>query len=405
MKQSQLFGGTRREIPKDETSKNAILLMRGGYINKTMAGVYSYLPLGLRVLQKVSAIVREEINSLPHTQEILMAALQPRELWDESGRWEDAVGDVLYTLEKDTMALGPTHEEIVTDLFRQYCSSYKDLPVAVYQIQNKFRKELRAKSGLLRGREFLMKDLYSFHDSSEGLEKFYELTKPVYLRIYERCGLEAVVTEASGGMFSKFSHEFQVICETGEDIIYLNGAGDCARNKEIVESEDSPELLEFCGGELKKASAIEVGNIFPLNQKFSIPMEATVSDAAGKDVAVYMGCYGIGISRLVGTMVEVLADDSKMVWPEEVAPFAVHLLDLTPDGQGEAVYQGLLKKRVDVLFDDRQASAGEKFADADLIGAPTRLIISKRSLAGGGVEKIILKTGESAIIPIDELCR
>lgn len=403
MKQSQLFTATRREDPKDESSKNAILLMRGGYISKSMAGVYSYLPLGLRVLHNISRIVREEMNALPGAQEVLMPSLQPRELWEESGRWQEAIGDVMYTLEEDSIGLGPTHEEIVTDLFRQYISSYKELPIALFQIQTKFRRELRAKSGLLRGREFLMKDLYSFATSEEGLNDFYAEAQKAYARVYERCGLKAILTEASGGMFSKYSHEYQVIAEAGEDTIYLNAAGDYARNQEIVPSEDDAELLEFCGGELKKASAIEVGNIFKLNKKFSMPMAAQVATENGEKVDVWMGCYGIGISRLIGTLVEVLGENGKMIWPEEVAPFAIHLIDLTAEKQGETLYEELLAAGKSVLYDDREAGAGEKFADADLIGAPTRLIISPRSLQAGGVEKTVMKTGERTVVSPEEI--
>ncbi|MCC2631794.1 MAG: proS, partial [Patescibacteria group bacterium] len=378
MKQSQLFGGTRKDISGEEASKNAILLQRGGYINKTMAGVYAYLPLGLRVLQNVSTIVREEMNALPGAQEVLLPALQPKELWEESGRWNEAVADVMYTVDSESIGLGPTHEEVVTDLFRQYVSSYKELPAAVYQIQTKFRSEPRAKSGLLRGREFLMKDLYSFHTTEESLDEFYEMAKGAYAKVYSRCGLDAILTEASGGMFSKYSHEYQVVAEAGEDTIFINGAGDYAKNKEIVESEE---------GEGRKESSIEVGNIFKLNRKFSTPMAAQVATESGEKTDVWMGCYGIGISRLIGTIVEVMGDESgKIVWPEEVAPFRAHLIDLTPDGQGETLYNDLNTAGVSVLYDDRDRSAGEKFADADLIGAPHRLIISKRSLASGGVE-------------------
>ena len=403
MRQSQLFGGTRRETPKGEESKNAILLIRGGYVNKTMAGVYAYLPLGLRTLRKISDIVREEMDALPGVQEVLLPALQPRELWEESGRWQEYVDDVMYTTEHDTIGLGPTHEEIVSDLFRQYYSSYKDLPQAVYQIQTKFRRELRAKSGLLRGREFLMKDMYSFHLTETDLLDFYEKVREAYLRVYTRCGLEAIYTEASGGLFSQYSHEFQVINPAGEDTIYLNAAGNLARNKEIVSSETDPELLQFCGGEVRKAQATEAGNIFPLNHKFSTPMGLTVSSEAGESTEPWMGCYGIGISRLMGVMAELFGDLEKgsLPWPAAVAPFAMHLLDLTSDHQGEKLYADLQKQGADVLYDDRERSAGEKFADADLVGAPVRLIISKRSLEQGGVE--VRKGGETTVKTLEEL--
>lgn len=390
MKQSQLFGTTRREAPHGEESKNAILLIRGGYVLKEMAGVYAYLSLGLRVIRKISDIVREEMNRLPHTQEILMPALQPRELWEETGRWQEAIGDVLYTLEQDSLALGPTHEEVATDLFRRIYSSYKELPAAAYQIQTKFRKEARAKSGLLRGRELLMKDLYSFHTTEEGLHRYYDLVKEAYLKAYARCGLDAIYTEAAGGMFAKYSHEFQVITGAGEDTIYLNGDG-TARNQEVTPTEEQQ------GG----VSAVEVGNIFPLNLKYSKPMKARVTLENGEETDVWMGCYGLGISRVFGTIVEVHGDleKAKIDWPEEVAPFRVHLIDLTTDGQGAALYEELEKAGVEVLYDDRDKSAGEKFADADLVGSPIRVVVSKRSLEAGGAE--LRRRGETEIVPLD----
>jgi prolyl-tRNA synthetase len=403
MRQSQQFGSTRRDISKEETSKNAILLQRGGYVNKTLAGVYAYLPLGLRIVQNISAIVREEMDKLPHTQELLMAAMQPKELWEESGRWAE-YEEVMYRIEEAGGGLGPTHEEIITDLFRQYVSSYKDLPIAAYQIQTKFRKEARAKSGLLRGREFLMKDLYSFHTTEEELQNYYELVKQAYYRVYERCGLNAVLTEASGGTFSKFSHEFQVVTEVGEDTIYLNADGTLARNKEIVPDENSSDILDFGGGQLNKKNAIEVGNIFPLNRKFSTPMAAQVALENGEKTDVWMGCYGLGVTRLIGTIVEVLASsEGKIVWPNDVAPFQVHLIDLTPDKHGEAAYQLLKQAGVSVLYDDRDLTAGQKFTDADLIGSPMRLIVSKRSLESGGVEVKRMQTEESTVVPVDHL--
>ncbi len=407
MLQSHLFSQTRREAPAGETSKNAILLYRAGFIHKTMAGVMSYTPLGLKVLQKISGIVRQEMNALPHVQEVLLPALHPRELWEESGRWAEAIGDVMYTVAEETAALGPTHEEVMTDLVRAHLHSYKQLPVALYQIQTKFRKELRAKSGLLRGREFLMKDLYSFHLSEEDFDNFYGQVSDAYLRIYNRCGLDALLTKASGGMFAKFSDEFQVIAEAGEDTIYLRADGREARNQEIVEDASSAELGEYCGGEVKTASAIEVGNIFRLGKKFSEPMHAVVQTEDGGEQALWMGCYGIGISRVMGTVVEVYGDVEKgaMVWPKEIAPFAVHLIDLTQDKQGVAVYEALKASGVEVLFDDREASTGAKMADADLLGIPTRIIIGKRSLEQGGAEVIDRSTGESKIVALTDLTK
>ena len=391
MRQSDLFQPTYREAPGGEESKNAILLIRGGYVQKIMAGNYAFLPLGLRSLRKIMQIVREEMDSLPHTQELLMPSLQPRELWEETGRWETYTADgEVYTVDDDSMMLGPTHEEIATHIFRTHISSYKQLPLGLYQIQTKFRKELRAKSGLLRGREFQMKDLYSFHADEADCLCYYEQAAEAYLQIYRRVGLEAIRTKATGGLFSKYSDEFQVATGAGEDTIYLRADGQEARNKELVLDESDPELLEYCGGEIRTLKSIEVGNIFPLGKRYSTPMHAGVSVEDGTLGDVWMGCYGIGLSRLMGTIVEIFGDEKgSIAWPEAVAPYRIHLIDLTPDRQGEAVYVQLLQQGAEVLYDDRPKTAGEKFADADLVGAPVRLIISKRSLEAGGIEAVI----------------
>lgn len=417
MYQSELFGTTKREIAQEEESKNAIILIQGGYINRLMAGVYSFLPLGWRVMQNIQKIVREEMDKLPFTQEVYLPSLQPREIWEESGRWEE-MEEVMYHLDGNKAGLGPTHEEVVTDLFRQYYNSYKDLPLAVYQIQNKFRQETRAKSGLLRGREFLMKDLYSFHLTEAELDAYYLKVQDAYSNIYRRAGIKVVLTEASGGVFSKFSHEYQAVCAAGEDTIYLNEKGDLGRNKEIVPTEEDPELLRFSGGKIHKVSAVEVGNIFKLNRKFSEPMQAEVADEKGEKRAVWMGCFGLGISRLMATMVEVMGEidpkggsnsrSLKMIWPAEIAPFKVHLLDLTAKLEAENIYQTLQKRGVEVLYDNRKRTAGEKFADADLIGAPIRLIYSERSKQKGGIEFIDMSKSSnqdlnSQVVSLEEL--
>lgn len=388
MRQSVLFQPTYREAPQGEESKNAILLIRGGYIQKIMAGTYALLPLGLRSLRKITQIVKEEMDSLPRTQEIVMPSLQPRELWEETGRWNTYTADgEVYTVDNDSMMLGPTHEEVATHIFRTHVASYKQLPLGLYQIQTKFRKELRAKSGLLRGREFSMKDLYSFHLDEADCLVYYEAAAEAYLRIYQRCGLTAIRTKATGGLFSKYSDEFQVVTPSGEDVIYLRADGKEARNKELVSDEADPELLTYCGGQLNSCKSIEVGNIFPLGKRYSTPMNAQVTDEHGCAVDVWMGCYGIGLSRLLGTVVEIFGQEKGLiVWPEAVAPYRVHLLDLTADNQGEQLYLQLLESGIEVLYDDRQKTAGEKFADADLVGASIRLVISKRSLEAGGIE-------------------
>ncbi len=405
MRQSWLFGTTRRENPAGETSKNAILLTRGGYIDKEMAGVYTLLPLGLRVVEKIKKIIREELNTLPHTSEMLMPALQPHALWEETDRLQ-GIQEVMYNIVGEQVGLGPTHEEVVTDIFRRFFHSHRDVPRAAYQMQTKFRNEPRAKSGLLRGREFMMKDLYSFHSSQEDFDVYYDLVKQAYYRIFENCGLEAIYTEASGGLFSKFSHEFQVLAEDGEDLIYLNQAGDLARNKEIVPSEDDPEFLQFCEGEIIKKNSIEVANIFPLAQKYSKPMRAVVSGESGEEIEVWMGCYGIGITRLVGTVAEVHGnlEAGKIVWPNSIAPYKVHLIEIG-EGIGHSVYDQLTSTealRDEVLYDDRDISAGTKFADADLIGSTVRVVVSKRTLDQDSVE-VTIGNAEPAIIKISEI--
>lgn len=390
MRQSQLFGSTRRSISQEEESVNAILLTRGGYIDKTAAGVTSFLPIGLRVVEKIKMIVRDELNQLPNTQELLMPAMQPREIWEETGRWDDeGMKEVMYRVHDTSVGLGATHEENIVDLFRKFVSSYKEMPRAAYQIQTKFRKELRPKSGLLRGREFMMKDLYSFHLSEGSLDEYYEAAAAAYLRIFQRLGLDSIRTEASGGVFSKqHSDEFQVINPVGEDIIYLNAAEDKAWNKEVVEDENDPRLAEWGGGEVRAARATEVGNIFRLGTKYTEPMQAQVTAEDGQKAPVYMGCYGIGISRVMGVIAEVYGDVELgcIRWPEVIAPFRIHLIDLGAASEANELYEALKAAGHEVLFDDRDKTAGEKFADADLMGAPVRIVVSKRSLAAGGFE-------------------
>lgn len=556
MRQSQLFTRTLKESPKDEVSLNAQLLIRAGFIDKLMSGVYSYLPLGLKVLRKIQNIVREEMDKI-NGQEVLMPALNPKENWELTGRWSGL--DVLFKMtgvgDKE-YALGASHEEIVTPLVQKFVRSYKDLPVAVYQIQNKFRNEPRAKSGLLRGREFNMKDLYSFHKDEADLNDYYEKSKVAYLNIFRRCGLDAKVVEAGGGTFSKFSHEFQVFTEYGEDIIFSCSKCDRHQNKEIaaglpnipamieepekikkvkVERENSvqasvklmniepwkvlktvvyktaqgllgvvvrgdlniaplklssylddftirPALdeeltslglvpgfispvdnktIEFiadnsvktvnnwvtganelhydyvnvnlskdfeitkfadlaeieegytcsvCSTALEKNKAIEVGNIFKLKNKYSSPFGFKYIDETGKQNDVVMGCYGIGPSRVMGSVVEIYHDDKGLVWPEALAPFAVHLVSLCkkPEDTKKAdkIYNDLIKKGIEVFYDDRiDATAGEKFADSDLIGIPYRIIVSAKTLENANVELKVRKTGEVKMIEIDKIIK
>jgi len=391
MRYSQLFGKTSKTVASDADSINAKLLTQGGFIQKEISGVYNYLPLGLRVLTKIQNIVREEMNKIGG-QEILMPAMTQEESWVTTGRNKM---DVLFHLkgQGDTdLVLNPTHEEVVTPLAQKYLFSYRDLPTAVYQIQNKFRNEARAKSGLMRGREFNMKDLYSFHTDEEDLNRYYEIVKKAYFDIYKRLGLGdiTVLAFASGGAFSQFSHEFQTINENGEDTIYLCKKCNVAINKEII---DTQKTCPECGSDkLEAVKATEVGNIFKLRTKFSQAFNFYYSDKDGQEKIVEMGCYGFGPSRVMGTIAEIFNDKKGLIWPKSIAPYQIHLLglDLFDEkikAQAEKIYQDLLDKNVEVLFDDRaDVMAGAKFADADLIGIPVRLVISKRSLENGGIE-------------------
>ncbi len=408
MRQTELFTRTQKDNPSEEVAKNAQLLIRAGYIDKLQAGVYTYLPLGLRVLRKIETIIREEMNKVGG-QEVLMPSLHPKENWETTGRWTTM--DDLYKV-KDASgrenALGPTHEEIVVPLAKQFISSYKDLPFGVYQFQNKFRMELRAKSGILRGREFIMKDFYSFHRDEKDLKMYYEIMKQAYREIFKRVGIgeRTYVTYASGGSFSKYSHEFQTLTSAGEDIIYLCDQCAIAVNKEI--KADQPNCPQCGATGLREEKAIEVGNIFELKTKFTEPFKVTYKDEKGELQPVVMGCYGIGLGRVMGTIVEVLSDEKGIVWPESVAPFRAHLISLkSKTGEAEKAAEELYKKlrneNVEVLFDDRDATAGQKLNDADLLGIPYRIVVSEKTLEKGGYEVRHRRTGEEKIVKADHL--
>ncbi len=374
MRQSRLFTKTRREAPADEVSKNAILLTRAGFIHKEMAGVYDFLPLGLRVLNKIIAVIREEMNSLG-AQEVIMSALQRKELWERTDRWSDEKVDNWFkTTLRDgaELGLGFTHEEPISSMLEQFVSSYKDLPFSVYQFQTKFRNETRAKSGIMRTKEFIMKDLYSFSRDAEQHEDFYNKVAGVYKNIFQRAGIgdKTYMTRASGGSFSEFSHEFQTLTEAGEDIIYITDEDKKeAANKELGERKE------------KEHKAVEVGNIFTLGTRFSDPY-LKFKDEKGEDRPVFMGSYGIGPARLMGAIVEVFSDEKGIIWPEEVAPFKVHLLAVSKAAfdTADEVYKTLEARGVEVLYDDRDLRAGEKFADADLIGIPVRVVIGEKGV-------------------------
>ncbi|MEK7643740.1 MAG: aminoacyl--tRNA ligase-related protein [Patescibacteria group bacterium] len=392
MRQSLLFTKTRKDISKEDVSVNANLLTRGGFIDRLSAGVYTFLPLGLRVLNKIEQIVREEMDRVGG-MEVLMPALQPKENWEATGRW--STFDVLFKI-KDSNdkenALGATHEEVVTPLLQKFVHSYKDLPKAVYQIQTKFRNETRPKSGLLRGREFRMKDLYSFHANTVELDSYYEKVQEAYARIYLRCGMAGItyLTFASGGTFSKYSHEYQTITDAGEDIIYVCTKCNVAINREIMNDLDN-QCVSCKSKDLQEKKAIEVGNIFKLGTKYSDAFGFEYVDENGQSRPVIMGCYGLGPTRIMGAIVETHSDAAGIVWPKSVAPMAVHLISLCRESadldKAESVYQSLIGAGIDTLFDDRaDARAGEKFADSDLIGIPLRVVISPKTLADGQVE-------------------
>jgi Prolyl-tRNA synthetase len=392
MRVTKLFTKTSKNLPADEQAKNAKLLIQAGYIYKEMAGVYAYLPLGKIVLDKIVQVIREEMDAVGGN-EVSLTALQPREVWDKSGRWSDEVMDVWFKTklaDGREIGLAPTHEEPLTDLMRSYIKSYKDLPVYPYQFQTKFRNELRSKSGLMRGREFLMKDLYSFSIDKQSHDVFYEKITEAYHEVYRRLGIGEITykTFASGGSFSKFSHEFQTISPVGEDIIYVHKSRKLAINEEVY----NDEVLNDLGvskDELVKERAVEVGNIFTLGTKYSDALGLKYADEQGTQQPVFMGSYGIGPSRLMGLIAEHFSDDRGLVWPENIAPFKVYLISLGSESakqRAEELYGTLTSRGIEVLFDDRDARAGEKFADSDLLGIPFRVTVSDKLIDQDKIE-------------------
>lgn len=411
MRQTKLFTKTRKEAPADEVSKNAELLIRGGFIHKEMAGIYDYLPLGLRIIKKIENIIREEMNKIGG-QEIFMSSLQERETWEPTNQWDDKEVDVWFKtkLKNDTeLGLAITHEAPITKMFKGFLNSYRDLPSSVYQFQTKFRNEIRAKSGIIRTREFVMKDLYSFaKDEKEHLE-FYGKVTEAYKNIFKRTGIGHLtyLTFASGGMFSKFSHEFQTITSAGEDTIYVDEDKGIAINKEVY-NDEVIKNLGLSKEKLVENKSVEVGNIFTLGTRFSDALDLSYQTEDGERKPVFMGSYGIGPGRLMGTVVEALSDDKGIIWPEAIAPFALHLLSLGEDEEvqkyADELYEDLQKKNIEVLFDDRkEISAGEKFADADLLGMPLRGVVSARSLKENGIEIKARTEEKGKIISKEEL--
>ncbi len=406
MRQSEFFLKIQKEFPKDEVAANASFLIRGGFIEKLMAGVYSFLPLGLRVRERVMRVIREEMNALGG-EEILMPALHPRSVWEKSGRWK-TLEPIMYQFKDHSgkeVGLGTTHEEVIASLACGKIESYADLPKALYQIQTKFRDEPRAKSGLLRGREFTMKDLYSFHADEESLSEFYGKAKEAYFKVFLRCGLKTLLTEASGGDFSKeYSHEFMAPAEAGEDAILFCEKCHTARNKEITRAD---EKCAACGGKLTESRAIEVGNIFKLGTRFSEAAGLRFKDRNGAERPVIMASYGIGVERLIGTIVEIYHDEKGILWPEEVAPFTAHLLSIGKADKwlqkfGNQVYSDLVSAGVSTLFDERDTPPGEKLFEADFIGIPWRIVASERTMKEKKVELKCRSEDKAELVSVAE---
>jgi len=410
MRVSQLFTKTSKTAPADEVARNAQLLIRAGFIHKEMAGVYAYMPLGLRVLDNIKRIVREEMNGIGG-QEVMMTALQPKDIFEKTDRWDDAKVDNWFKtkLANGTeLGLGLTHEEPIVDALTPYVNSYKDLPIFIYQIQNKFRNEKRAKSGLLRGREFVMKDMYSLARSQEEHVELYERAAEAYHRVYDRLGIGDITyrTAADGGIFTKrFSDEFQTLSEIGEDTIYVDEEKRLAINEEVYTDENLAKL-GLDKSKLVEKKGVEVGNIFPLETKYTDALDVYYTDESGNKQQIIMGCYGIGISRLMGVVAEHFSDDRGLVWPESIAPAKVYLVRIggeTATKHADELYDELTRKGIEVLYDDRDERPGAKFADSELMGIPYRVTVSDRLLETGTYEFTLRTTGETEVLTRSDL--
>lgn len=406
MKVSHLFTKTLKNAPADEVAKNAQLLIRAGYVYKEMAGVYAYLPLGLKVLENIKQIVREEMNGI-RSNELVMTSLQRKDVWEKTTRWSDEVVDIWFKtkLKDETeLGLGWSHEEPIVEMMKSYIHSYRDLPVSLYQFQTKLRNELRAKSGIMRGREFVMKDMYSFHATKEDLDAYYDQAAEAYKRVYERLGIgdDTYMTFASGGAFTKFSHEFQTICEAGEDVIYLHRKKNIAINEEVID--DAVAELGISRDELEQVKTAEVGNIFNFGTQKTDEMDLYYTDKEGKQHSLYIGSYGIGVTRVMGVIAEKMSDEKGLVWPEAIAPYKVYLVSIGKvSDEAEVLYEKLQAAGLTVLYDDRDERPGAKFADADLMGLPHRVTISERLIQDGKVEYTSRASGETTVLTLDEL--
>ncbi len=411
MKLSQLFTKTLKDAPADEVAKNAQLLIRAGFVYKVMAGVYAYTPLGFRVLENIKSIVREEMNAIDG-QELIMTNLQPKETWEKTSRWDDEAVDVWFKSElKDGTEIGFawSHEEAIMEMMAQFVKSYKDLPCSVYQFQTKLRNELRAKSGIMRGREFVMKDMYSLHATEADMDAYYQKVTDAYIRIYKRLGIgdETFLTFAAGGAFTKYSHEFQTVCDAGEDILYISDDKKTAVNEEVLE--DATKELGVVREDLKQVKSAEVGNIFKFGTDKSEKMNIKFTDNEGNQQPIYLASYGIGITRVMGVIVEKFADEKGMVWPENIAPARVYLARLGDDeavvSVADALYAELQAAGVEVLYDDRDVRPGQKFGDADLMGIPHRVVISTKTVASDTLEYKARKSDSADMITKNELFR
>ena len=399
MRVSKLFTKTSKDIPAGEIAKNAQLLIRAGFICKVMSGVYIYTPIGLRVLENIKQIIREEMNALGG-QELIMSSLQKKETWDITGRWDDKVVDMWFKSKlKDGTEVGFawSHEEAIIEMMKQFIVSYKDLPVNVYQIQTKMRNELRSKSGIMRGREFVMKDMYSCSLDADQHNKFYNDTIDAYKRVFERLGIadDTYVTFASGGAFTQFSHEFQTVCDAGEDVIYLHREKNIAINEDVMDDENLSKL-GIQRNELEKVKTAEVGNIFNFGTKKSEETDFSYTNADGKKQFVYLGSYGIGVTRLMGVIVEKFSDDKGIIWPESIAPFKVYIVRIGGEAAiscADDLYDELKSKGIEVLYDDREVHPGQKFADSELIGIPYRITVSDRMIESNTFELVERKNG------------
>ncbi len=411
MRQSKLFTKTRKEAPADETSKNAQLLIKAGFIHKELAGVYSILPLGLRVVNNIKKIVSEEMENLGSV-ELIMSTIQNKEIWEVTNRWDDAKVDVWFKSELkngNQIGFGWSHEEPITNLMKYHISSYNDLPRYVHQFQNKMRNEVRAKSGIMRCREFVMKDMYSYSLTEQEHVDFYNKATDAYLNVYKRIGLGDItyVTSASGGVFTdKFSHEFQTICDAGEDNVYVHKDGKLALNEEVFNEATLADLkVNKDDFELKKTA--EVGNIFTFGTGKCEEMGLYFTDKDGTKKPVYLGSYGIGVTRLMGVIAEVFSDEKGMYWPKAIAPFRVHLVRLGINDAtvkfADDLYEKLKSSNIEVLYDDRDLRPGEKFADSDLIGIPTRLVVSDKTVEQNKVEVKERNSAESSMKSVEEV--